>query len=32
MDNSEDKDRLQRTGEKMKMKEDPLVESKYELN
>ena len=32
MDNSEDKDRFQRTGQKMKMKEDPLIQSKYEMN
>lgn len=31
-DRSENKDRLERTGEKMKMSEDPLVESKYMLN
>lgn len=30
-DRNEGKARLDRTGEKMKMKDDPLVESKYEL-
>lgn len=29
---SQHKERLERTGEKMKMNEDPLVESKYEMN
>lgn len=31
-DRSENKDRLQRTGEKMRMNEDPLIESQYVMN